>query len=296
MNALTLAEIDGLTGGKLGVFDLPCPECGSGWKTESGRKKKVMRIWRTEADFARYNCARCGLKGYAHDGSGASATDRARWAKARTEADRRDSEAAAQRIARALAIWDAAGPELGGTPADTYLAGRGLAYQGEALRWHPSCPFGRGERHGCMLGLVRNIVTNKPQAVHRTAIDANGRKIGRKAYGPIAGGAIKLTDDADVTIVIAIGEGVESTLSIRALPDLEAMPVCAVMSAAGIAAFPALRGIETVWIATDNDLSGAGQNAARTAVERLQAAGIESFIVKPIAVGADLNDRVTRHG
>ena len=48
MASLTLAEVDALTGGKLGTFDLPCPECGPGWKSASGRKKKVMRIWRTE--------------------------------------------------------------------------------------------------------------------------------------------------------------------------------------------------------------------------------------------------------
>ena len=80
------------------------------------------------------------------------------------------------------------------------LANRGLAYQGEALRWHPSCPFGKDERLGCMLGLVRNIVTNEPQAIHRTAIDANARKIGRKAYGPVSGGAVKLTADDDVEL------------------------------------------------------------------------------------------------
>jgi len=110
------------------------------------------------------------------------------------------------RVERAGILWGEARP-IEGTPAEAYLASRGLSYQGEALRWHPSCPFGKGERHGCMIGLVRNIVTDEPQAIHRTAIDANGRKIDRKAYGPIGGGAVKLTHNADVTTVIAIGEG-----------------------------------------------------------------------------------------
>src|SRR5690606_35567875 len=143
-------------------------------------------------------------------------------------------------------------------------------------------------------GLVRNIVTNEPQAIHRTAIDATGRKIDRKAYGPIGGGAVKLTDDADVTKVIAIGEGIETALSIRELPDLGNMPVWTVLSANGIAAFPVLPGIESVWIAADNDASGTGQNAARSAGERLHAAGVETIILAPTQAGADLNDKVAR--
>jgi len=197
------------------------------------------------------------------------------------------------RIERAGTLWREA-RSIEGTPAAVYLASRGVSYQGEALRWHPSCPFGKGERHGCMIGLVRNIVTNEPQAIHRTAIDATGRKIDRKAYGPIGGGAVKLTDDADVTKVIAIGEGIETALSIRELPDLGNMPVWSVLSANGIAGFPVLPGIESVWIAADNDASGTGQNAARSAGERLHAAGVETIILAPTQAGADLNDKVAR--
>lgn len=198
------------------------------------------------------------------------------------------------RTQRAVAIWREARP-IQETPAEVYLASRGVSYQDEALRWHPSCPFGKGERHGCMIGLVRNIVTNEPQAIHRTAIDANGRKIDRKAYGPIGGGAVKLTDDADVSKVIAIGEGIETALSIRELPDLSNMPVWSVLSANGITAFPVLPGIESVWIAADNDASGTGQSAARAAGERLHAAGIETIIIASTQAGADLNDRVAHH-
>lgn len=197
------------------------------------------------------------------------------------------------RIERAGTIWREA-RSIEGTPAAVYLASRGVSYQGEALRWHPSCPFGKGERHGCMIGLVRNIVTNEPQAIHRTAIDATGRKIDRKAYGPIGGGAVKLTDNADVTKVIAIGEGIETALSIRELPDLCNMPVWSVLSANGIASFPVLPAIESVWIAADNDASGTGQNAARSAGERLHAAGVETIILAPTQAGADLNDKVAR--
>jgi phage/plasmid primase-like uncharacterized protein len=199
-----------------------------------------------------------------------------------------------KRTERAIDIWREAGPHAG-TPAEAYLAGRGVTYRGNALRWHPACPFEKA-RLGCMVALVRNIVTNEPQAIHRTAIDRDGRKIsdigsnGRLALGPTGGAAIKLTDDADVTMAIAIGEGIETTLSIRHLHSLEKMPVWSVLNAGGISTFPALPGIETVWIAADNDASGTGQKAARAAAERLIAAGIETIVLEPSRLGADLNE------
>lgn len=199
-----------------------------------------------------------------------------------------------ERVNRAGSLWCEARP-IDGTPAETYLARRGVCYHGEALRWHPSCPFGERVRHGCMIALVSNIITNEPQAIHRTAIDVNGRKIDRKAYGPIGGGAVKLTDDADVDRVLAIGEGIETTLSIRRLPDLSSMPAWSVLNANGMCRFPALPGIESVWIAADNDVSGTGQHAAHTAAERQFAAGIEVIILSPTRPGTDLNDRMARH-
>jgi len=149
-----------------------------------------------------------------------------------------------------------------------------------------------------MVALVRNIITNEPQAIHRTALGADGRKLshlgsnGRLSFGPVGGGAVKLTDDADVETVIAIGEGIETALSIRELPDLENMPVWSLLSANGICSFPALPGIEAVWIAADNDASGTGQKAARTTGDRLHAQNIETIILAPGQAGADLNDKV----
>jgi hypothetical protein len=200
-----------------------------------------------------------------------------------------------QRTQHAFTLWSEA-RSIVRTPAEAYLASRGVSYQGEALRWHPSCPFGKGERHGCMIGLVRNIVTDEPQAVHRTAIDANGRKIDRKAYGPMGGGAVKLTDDADVTKVVAIAEGIETALSIRELPDLNAMPVWSLISAGGMSNFPLLKEIETLWIGVDHDSAGIAA-ARRTALTWFNARR-EVIIVHPNERGEDLNDVIGRaaHG
>jgi len=195
---------------------------------------------------------------------------------------------------RALELWRET-KLLKGSPGELHLNWRGVSYDGDALRWHPSCPFGKGVRHGCMVGLVRNIITNEPQAIHRTAIDAEGNKIDRKALGPVGGGAVKLTDNADVAAVLGIGEGIETTLSIRRLPGLELMPLWAVLTANGIESFPALPGIESVWIAADNDTSGTGQRVAKSLAHRLDDAGIEPIIIMPRAVGSDLNDKAVAH-
>ena len=148
----------------------------------------------------------------------------------------------------ALSLWRET-KTLAGSPGQVHLERRGVRYEGSALRWHPRCPFGR-DRVGCMVGLVRNIKTNEPQGIHRTAISLTGEKLsglgsnGRLSLGPNRGGAIKLTENGDVERVLAVGEGIETTLSIRRLPGLEQMPLWAVLSSGGIQNFPKLPGIE----------------------------------------------------
>lgn len=201
-----------------------------------------------------------------------------------------------ERSKRALAIWSEA-RSLTGTPGESYLGSRGLnfaALQGsDALKWHPECPFG-GERVGCMVALVRDIVTNEPKAIHRTAIDRDGRKRsdlrsnGRLALGPVAGGAVKLSADDDVTLAVAIGEGIESCLSAWRFTDLEKLPIWSLLSAGQVARFPVLPGIETLWIIVDHDDTGlASSEAVRI---RWQEADREVITITPTLAGADLND------
>jgi len=205
----------------------------------------------------------------------------------------------AERTARALPFFYEA-LRLQGTPGAVHFERRGVSYDGDALRWHPECPFGKG-RVGCIIGLVRCITDNRPVAIHRTAVDREGNKLshlgnnGRLSLGPTKGGAIKLTGGADVERVVAIGEGLETTLSIRRLPDLELMPLWCVLSANGIQEFPQLLGIESVWIAADHDASGTGQRAAETLAGRLGPAGVEAIVIKPHAIGSDINDTIRGH-
>ncbi len=55
-----------------------------------------------------------------------------------------------------------------------------------------------------------DVRTNEPRAIQRTAITEAGEKIGRMMLGPKTSAAIKLSADEDVTIGLAVGEGLET--------------------------------------------------------------------------------------
>jgi len=187
-----------------------------------------------------------------------------------------------------------------GTPVDAYLARRHLILPLDAddcLRFHPRCPFGKNDDGRtiytpCMVALVRNAVTNEPQAIHRTALDLSGRKVsiggGRMAFGPIAGGAIKLTADENVTIAIGIGEGIETALSLQWIPEWAGSPVWSVLNDSGVANFPVLAGIETLVVAVDHD--DAGEKAALAVADRWRAASREVLLFEAVNPDDDLND------
>jgi putative DNA primase/helicase len=139
------------------------------------------------------------------------------------------------------------------TLAERYLNGRGLDLPdlaaGEVIRFDPHCQFGAGaqaERHPAVVCLIRNIVSNRPQGIQRTALAPDGAPIKRNgktlrmSLGDVKGGAIKLDTDEYVAQGLCIGEGAESCLAGR---QLGYAPVWALISASGIAAFPVLPGI-----------------------------------------------------
>jgi putative DNA primase/helicase len=189
----------------------------------------------------------------------------------------------------AMRIWDET-VEPVGTLVARYLEGRKLVLPdcADALRFHPSCPFGPKTRVPCMVALYRDICTNQPCAIHRTALTADGQKIDRKVLGPKRGCAIKLTPDEDVTTGLTIAEGIETALAGMALGF---QPTWALGDAAGIKNFPVLSGIECLTILVDQDATG--RAAAMECSRRWTVAGREVFRVVPNSDGADIADVVS---
>ena len=198
------------------------------------------------------------------------------------------------------AIWaEAQDPRR--TLVERYLASRSLPLPleaaGEALRFHPRCPFGPGCTTPAMVALVRDIRSNEPIGIHRTALNSLGHKReiegkDRMALGQIGGGVVKLTPDEEVTLGLGIGEGIETTLSLKLMPDWVGSPIWACLSAGALAAFPVISGIETLVVAVDHDEPG--RNAARQTIARWHEAGRETLALTPKRPGADLNDLVRK--
>ncbi|MEP9399072.1 toprim domain-containing protein [Mesorhizobium sp. KR2-14] len=202
-------------------------------------------------------------------------------------------------------LWSEGRP-IGGTRIETYLRGRALvltdeAFTGHALRYHPKCPFrlesGETVFLPAMLAAMVGINDNEFRGIHRTAIvpDGSGKaKVSglgnpRKMLGDARRACVKLCRDEEVTLGLAIAEGIETALAVMSLGY---RPVWAALSAGTMAQFPVLAGIETLSLFVDNDASGTGQRAAEACAARWVAQGRECVVRTPLEIGSDFNDLV----
>jgi hypothetical protein len=185
--------------------------------------------------------------------------------------DRGDDEPA--RIRSALKRWETATP-IAGTLAERYLASRGLAYSGDAIRYRAN--------DRSMVALITDAVTAEPCGVHVTYLDRDGHKIARKMYGRAAGAVVRLSADEDVGYGLAIGEGIETCLA------TVFNPIWACLSAGTMRNFPVLGGIQCLSIYADHDHAGIA--AANTCGRRWHEAGAEIHILAPPEVGFDFAD------
>jgi putative DNA primase/helicase len=202
-------------------------------------------------------------------------------AEARRPPPQLEDEGREKKIADALSLW-AASVDPRGTIVQRYLNSRALDIgediAGTVLRWHP--------RTVAMLALFRNVHTDAPQAVSRTFLDREGRKIERKFLGPVRGAAIKLDEDANVLGGLHIGEGVETCMAAR---QLGLRPTWALGSKGGIAKFPVLGGVECVTLLAEPDAA----TEVETCAAHWHAVGREVLINRSIR-GKDLNDAIGR--
>jgi len=249
-----------------------CPACGY---------RDALRL--TERDGrALWFCASCG------------AQDRAGLAEAVTghrPAAARQSDTAPDHATRrdaALRLWAAALP-IQGTPAQAYLATRGLMLpDGEALRFLPDAPHPTGARCMCMIALAADEV-GRVQAVHRTYLAPAGAgkaKLDppRATLGPVGGAAVRLCRPRE-GVALVLGEGIETALSAGRLAGL---PAWAALSAGNMAAVKLPDSIREVMIAADNDAPGL--RAAWAAADAFTAQGRTASVMTPDLPGGDFND------
>jgi hypothetical protein len=176
------------------------------------------------------------------------------------------------------------------TLAEAYLRRRGItALHGTgSLRFHPSCYY-RPDEHSpsviwpAMIAAVTDL-SSRVTGAQRTWLDPGGfseATLGkapidtpRRAMGELLGLAVRFGAAGEV---MAAGEGIETTLSLRCV--LPSMPMVAALSAAHLAAILFPNTLRRLYIARDNDPAGDGATA--TLAERAQSAGIETFVLSP---------------
>jgi hypothetical protein len=172
-----------------------------------------------------------------------------------------------------------------GTLAAAYLRHRGITtlHDTASLRFHPRCYY-RPDEHSttetwpAMIAAVTDL-SGAITGVHRTWLSPDGSdkapiETQRKAMGGLLGHAVRFGTADEV---LAVGEGIETMLSLRcALP---AMPMAAALSANHLAALLLPLTLRRLYIARDADASGDMAFAALT--ERAEAAGIEALALSP---------------
>ena len=198
------------------------------------------------------------------------------------------------RIARttttdALALWQES-TDPHGTVIETYLRSRHVELPaGDGIIRHRPQIGLHGEPGAIMVALMRDVVTDRPVAVHRTYIDHNGRKTGRKVLGPCGGAAIKL---APVTDMLVVSEGIETALAaIRA-----GMPAVWAMGSAGaIGALTVLPTVATLVILAEVD-GGASRDAITSCTRRWCGSPARKVFVVTPTVGKDFADVLAHAG
>ncbi|MCO4052803.1 MAG: DNA primase [Bosea sp.] len=187
---------------------------------------------------------------------------------------------------------------ISGTPVETYLRRRCIraVHDAGALRFHPCCYY-RPDDHSpteiwpAMIAIVTDL-KGRTTGVHRTwlAPDGSGKApidTPRRAMGGLLGHAVRFGAVGDV---LAVGEGIETMLSLRyALPTL---PMAAALSANHLAALLLPATLRRLYVAHDAD--AAGGVALRTLSARAEAEGVQVLVLSPRL--GDFNDDLRAFG
>jgi hypothetical protein len=191
------------------------------------------------------------------------------------------------------------GQVLTGTPAATYLAGRGLGFAigAPALRYHPRCYHrladGTTVQHPALLAAVTDRA-GRITGLARTWLARDGRGKAdlpepRRSLGGLLGNAVRFA--GSVPDMLVAGEGLESVLSVRRL--LPALPAVAGLSANHLAALLLPPGLRRLYVARDHDAEGL--RAFERLKHRAEAAGVAE-VWELVPTADDFNTDLTMRG
>jgi len=201
----------------------------------------------------------------------------------------------AEREAAALRLWHEARETIAGTPAETYLRGRGIdparlpPHAGlvgwpPTLRWH--------EPSGALVVAVNDATTGLVRACQRLFLEPDGsprrRPDGSKlklSLGPLAGRAARFAWQPDHAGRWGLAEGAETAL---AAAMLFGFPVWASLGASNLPRVTPPTWAREATIVADHD--EAGLRAAQEAARKLRERGLGGRIVTPEAAKADAAD------
>lgn len=258
-----------------------CPFCSSG---EHRSKGKTLGITKAADGRVVWHCFRCAAAG-AHTPERSHHTTRE--PRPLVQVDRPHHDGLSD---WALALWRSTQPITSADTAGQYLLNRCcvLPPLHSHLRWHPNLEHPSGYVGPALVALLTDAISAKPMSLHRTWIQADGKKAdlenprlllkGHNAKGCVC----RLWPDDEVTMGLGIAEGIETALSLAH----GYTPVWAAIDAGNLSQLPYLHGIESLLIARDRD--PAGERAALTCAARWDAAGATAFVTKQAT--NDVND------
>jgi len=206
----------------------------------------------------------------------------------------------AERVRRALALWDAAGAITPGSAAERHCRLRGVdpaLDAAGALRAHAAAPMAvyqdRGPRLAALLAAV-TAAEGGLTAVEVTYVDARGRRSRRarpwrKIVGAVpAGSAVRFTPLADEMLV---AEGVFTTLAAMTWFRL---PGWALLSTSNLRRWRPPPGVRRLLIAGDRGRDG--ERSAARLRDAAIAGGVRADIVLPPVGAGDWNDVLCAEG
>ena len=180
------------------------------------------------------------------------------------------------------------GKPIKSTLAEAYLRGRGIARFGPALAFHPNvylrAPDGTGDGTRLEIpALLAAITDNAGTVTGCSRVFLNAQTSGladieapKRVLGRLHGNAIRFGEVSSCTDLL-VGEGLENTLSVGTALPRAALASC--LTANHLAAFTYPSSIKRLWIARDNDETGA--RAATRLADRADTDGIEPLILTP---------------